>query len=247
MIDVALRSAVDDTRPASTSGRTSRMKPVEWQPGLAIRFEARDAGALIGGQLGQAEHPVARRPVRGARVDQAGRRIGDERDGLARRCVGQAEERDVGRVQQPRALARDPCAARARRAAPRRRCGERGTRGCEGRSCLPDRRRRRASPWWVSAGGIDSIKHDGASCARRRTEHRQWRPMATKKPKGLGTRAGSAPRPSRRRRRRRHRPRPTASRAASRSTSCSPAATSRARAWTKARSTSSPKASRRRA
>ena len=44
--------------------------------------------------------------MRRARVDQAGLRVRDEQRGFARRGVGQAEERDVGRVQQAGALVR---------------------------------------------------------------------------------------------------------------------------------------------
>ena len=81
------------------------MKPVAWQPGFEMRFDVADAGALIGRELGQAVGPVACRPVRGARIDEARLRVADERGRFARGGVGQAEERDVGRIEQPRPLA----------------------------------------------------------------------------------------------------------------------------------------------
>ena len=62
--------------------------------------------ALLGREFGKPEHPVARRPVRRAGVDQARVRIRDERRGFARSGVRQAEKRDVGRVQKAGALAR---------------------------------------------------------------------------------------------------------------------------------------------
>jgi hypothetical protein len=65
-----------------------------------------DARALIGRKLRQPEHPVRRRPVRGARVDETRLRIRDERRRLAGGRVGQTQKRDVGRVQQPRAFSR---------------------------------------------------------------------------------------------------------------------------------------------
>jgi hypothetical protein len=58
-------------------------------------------GPLVGGELGQPIDPVAGGAVRGARVDQAGLRVRDQRRRLARRRVGQAEEGDVGGVEQP--------------------------------------------------------------------------------------------------------------------------------------------------
>jgi hypothetical protein len=65
-----------------------------------------DAFALAGRQFGQAEHPVRRRAVRRAGVDQAGARVRHERRRLARRVVGQAEEGDIRRVQQAGTLGR---------------------------------------------------------------------------------------------------------------------------------------------
>ncbi len=93
-------------RPASTSGRTSRMNALAWQPGLAIRLAARIRSRWSARELGQAERPAARGPVCRAGVDEAGARIGDEGDRLACRRVGQAQEGDVGGVQQARTLAR---------------------------------------------------------------------------------------------------------------------------------------------
>ena len=76
--------------------------------GMAARvgdaLAAADGVALAGCQFGQAEDPARRRAVRGAGVDEAGLRVGDQRRGLARGGVGQAQEGHVGGIQQPRAL-----------------------------------------------------------------------------------------------------------------------------------------------
>ena len=104
MIDVALIGSAAGTMPASTSGRSSRMNAVAWQPGFAMRLLLRRSLALARRQLGQAEDPARRDAVRGAGVDQAGLRVRDQRRGLARGGIGQAQEGDVGGVQQARAL-----------------------------------------------------------------------------------------------------------------------------------------------
>ena len=75
------------TMPASTSGRSSAMKAVEWQ-------------------FGNAESPAGRDAVRGAGVDDAGVGVGHEGHRLAGRRVGQAQEGHVGGVQQACALGR---------------------------------------------------------------------------------------------------------------------------------------------
>ena len=203
--------------------------------------------ALVGRQLGQAEHPARRRAVRGARVDQAGRRVGRPAPPprAPRRRAG------TGRRRRPRSAggrARPgPCAcsgvdaqhldvAALREVLVDAQAGGAFLAVDEdaGRSC------RIVGRW------TDSIKQRAALACPPRDCDRQSRPMATKKPKGLGLgleallgpRVVEAGAGAGRRRR--------AARAA-RSTSCSPAATSRARAWTRARSTSWPRASRRRA
>jgi len=43
--------------------------------------------------------PARRNPVRGRGIDHAGHIIGDQRDRLARRIIGQAKDRDIGGVQ----------------------------------------------------------------------------------------------------------------------------------------------------
>ena len=81
--------------------------------------------------------------------------------------------------------------------------------------------------------------------ARLRDDNARF--MATKKPKGLGMGLEALLGPPRRRRRRRTGRSSTASRARLALDQLQPGSTSRARAWTRARSTSSPRASRRRA
>ena len=66
---------------------------------------AADAGnphslALSRRQFGQTEHPAGLRAVRGAGVDHTGVGVGHQRRGFARGDVGQAQEGDVGGVQQ---------------------------------------------------------------------------------------------------------------------------------------------------
>ena len=107
--------------------------------------------------------------MRRARVDQAGVRVRDQRRRLARRRVGQAEEGDVGGVEQARALGRVLAQLGRRRAAPRRRCAARGTRGCEGRSCLPGRRRKRGCSWRCLRGRTSTAYRTQArACAAPR-------------------------------------------------------------------------------
>ena len=122
--------------------------------------------------------------MRGARVDQAGRRVGDQRDGLARGRIGKAEEGDVGGVQQARALGR-VLAQLGRRA--------QHLDVAAVREVLVD----------AKAGGAflaideNAGRHDEFSQGDRQHKarqaflraarlRRQWRFMATKKPKGLG-------------------------------------------------------------
>ena len=57
-------------------------------------------------QLGQAVDPVVIRTERGAGVDDAGVRVVDQRDGLARGNVRQAQECDIGGIQEFGALGR---------------------------------------------------------------------------------------------------------------------------------------------
>jgi hypothetical protein len=50
--EVAETAASAGTRPASTSGRSSRMKALAWQPGLAMRLLARMASRWPGASSG---------------------------------------------------------------------------------------------------------------------------------------------------------------------------------------------------
>ena len=74
--------------------------------GIGDALAGADQFALSRREFRQAVDPARQRPVGGARVDDAGHRIGDQRDGLAGRRIRQAQERHVGRIEQPRTLRR---------------------------------------------------------------------------------------------------------------------------------------------
>jgi hypothetical protein len=101
-MDVAVTGKSRATRPASISGRSSAMKAVEWQPGLAMRLAQRLA--LARREFGDAESPAGRHAVRGAGIDDAGVRVVDQRHRFAGRGIGQAQEGHVGGVEQACAL-----------------------------------------------------------------------------------------------------------------------------------------------
>ena len=63
-----------------------------------------DGVALAGRQFRQSKYPTRHRAVCGAGVNQAGVRVGHQRRRFTRGGVGQAQERDIGGVQQARAL-----------------------------------------------------------------------------------------------------------------------------------------------
>ena len=77
-----------------------------WQPGLAIRFEARIRARWSGASSGRPKTQSL--AVRCAVLASIRQVVGlrDQRRGLARRRIGQAEEGDVGGVEQARALGR---------------------------------------------------------------------------------------------------------------------------------------------
>src|SRR5260221_989535 len=68
--------------------------------------EARGANRrrLVGGELRKAIDPARAHAMRRAAVEHAGARVGDHGDRLARRLVGQAEDRDIDLVQKAPAL-----------------------------------------------------------------------------------------------------------------------------------------------
>jgi hypothetical protein len=72
--------------------------------GIRDALGAPELLALPGGEFGQVERPVGRHAMRGAGVDQARLGVGHPARGFTRCGVGQAEKRDVRRVEQPRAL-----------------------------------------------------------------------------------------------------------------------------------------------
>ena len=66
---------------------------------VADPFRRGDAPGLLGVPFRQAVDPLGIAPVRRAGVDDAQVRVFDHGDGLARRRVGQAEDREIGGVQ----------------------------------------------------------------------------------------------------------------------------------------------------
>ena len=74
--------------------------------GVGDTLAVADALALLRVQLGQAVGPGRVHPVGRAGVDDAGGGVVDQGHRFAGSCIGQAQEGDIGRVQQPRPLGR---------------------------------------------------------------------------------------------------------------------------------------------
>ena len=243
MIEVALTRSDVGTSPASTSGRISRMKPVAWQPGLAMRLLVAQPLALVWRELGQAEDPAG--AVRCAVLASMRQvlRVRHQRDRLARRRVGQAQERDVGRVQQTCALGRvlaqlgrdaqhldvvalrevfvDAQAGRAFLAVDENAVLHGGSSSGEAWHSMSDAR---APMSRRSASRAAAIDPRNRADGDEETEGPRPRPRGAARARASGATADS----------RRRADGDAAARC--RSSSCSRAATSRARAWTRARS-----------
>ena len=86
--------------PAVTSGRSVAIGPCGQQPGLATSFAPAIAFAWLAVHLGKAVGPAFGDAVRRRGVDHARGVVADQRHALARRIVGQAQDGDVGGVQE---------------------------------------------------------------------------------------------------------------------------------------------------
>ena len=214
-----------------------------------------------GASSGRPKAQPAGGAVRGAGVDQAGRRVGDERGRFARRRVGQAQEGDIGGVEQARAFGRvlalvgvdaqhldvalreilvDAQAGRAFLAVDK-------TRGINRR----EPRCRNTAYGRASPGVVERVRTPCAASVRSQWRFTDIRAKDEENPRASASASKHCSVLGSPRSRGRDRRRPTARRIRAQlrapSISCRPDATSRARAWTRARSTSWPRASRRRA
>ena len=91
-------------RPASISGRSVAIGPCGQQPGLVTRLALAMSVRLARGHLGKAIDPAFGDAVRRRRVDHPRGVVLDQRDAFLGRIVGQAEDRDVGGVEEALAL-----------------------------------------------------------------------------------------------------------------------------------------------